>query len=98
MPGAGGRGTNAEEAPSHVPPVTVSVTLPSGQTFEGRLNRIDDFNVTLIDSEGYEHTFSRNGDEPKVVIHDPLEPHRQLLSKYTDKEIHDITAYLETIK
>jgi cytochrome c oxidase cbb3-type subunit 3 len=87
-----------QEAPVHVPPATVTVTLPSGETVEGKLDRIDDFTVTLTDSDGYERTLSRNGDEPKVVIHDPLEPHRQLLAKYTDKEIHDITAYLVTIK
>ncbi|HZS53669.1 MAG TPA: c-type cytochrome [Bryobacteraceae bacterium] len=99
MPGAGGRGMMGQEGSStHVAPTTVSVTMPSGETIEGKLSRIDDFNVTLIDSDGYERTFARNGDEPKVTIHDPLEPHRQLLAKYTDKEIHDITAYLETIK
>jgi hypothetical protein len=97
MPAGGGRGMGAD-LPVHVPPTTVSVTLPSGQTLEGRLDRIDDFDVTFTDSEGYQRTISRNGDEPKVVIHDPLEPHRELLAKYTDKEIHDITAYLETIK
>jgi mono/diheme cytochrome c family protein len=98
MPGGGGRGTAVQEALVHVAPTTVSVTLPSGETIEGKLNRIDDFTVTMIDSDGYERTFSRNGDEPKVVIHDPLQAHRQLLAKYTDKEIHDITAYLVTVK
>ena len=31
-------------------------------------------------------------------IHDPLEGHKKLLSVYTDKEIHDVTAYLVTVK
>ena len=35
---------------------------------------------------------------PKVDITDPLKPHRDLLPKYSDKEIHDITAYLVTLK
>jgi cytochrome c oxidase cbb3-type subunit 3 len=98
MPAGGGRGPGQQELPSHVKPTTVTVTPASGEKVEGMLKRIDDFTVTLTDSEGYERTFNRNGDEPKVVIHDPLEPHRQLLAKYTDKEIHDITAYLVTIK
>ncbi|MGC2661832.1 MAG: c-type cytochrome [Bryobacteraceae bacterium] len=99
MPAAGGRfGQSRPDVPIHVPPTTVTVTLPSGETVEGKLDRIDDFVVTLTDSDGYEQTINRNGDEAKVVIHDPLEPHRHLLAEYTDKEIHDITAYLETIK
>ena len=40
----------------------------------------------------------RIGDGPKVEIHDPLEEHRKLLSEYTDKDIHDVTAYLVTLK
>lgn len=98
MPVGGGGFMSTEDVPVHVPPTTVTVTLPSGKEFEGKLNRIDDFTISLTDSEGYEHTFDRKGNEPKVVIHDPLAPHRELLAKYTDKEIHDITAYLETTK
>lgn len=79
-------------------PTTVTVTLPSGHKAEGTLARIDDFLVSLIDAGGYTRTFVRNGDVPKVEVHDPLEPHNQLLPKYTDKQIHDITAYLVTIK
>jgi cytochrome c oxidase cbb3-type subunit III len=54
--------------------------------------------VTLIDSEGAQRTFTREGDVPKVEVHDPLEPHRELLRTYSDKEIHDVTAYLVTVK
>jgi cytochrome c oxidase cbb3-type subunit III len=98
MPAAGGRAMGQVAMPVHVPPTTVSVTTPSGQTMEGKLVRIDDFTVTFIDPDGYERTFRLKGDQPKIVIHDPLAPHRELLAKYTDKEIHDITAYLVTIK
>ena len=99
MPATTGRlGPAQPEAGVHVPPTTVTVTLASGETVEGTLKRIDDFTVTLKDSSGYERTIRRDGDDPKLVIHDPLEPHRRLLPVYTDKEIHDITAYLETIK
>jgi cytochrome c oxidase cbb3-type subunit 3 len=96
MPTAGrGRGG----APlSNVPPTTATVTLPSGQTVTGRLRRIDDFLVTLEQADGTSRSFTRTGDSPKVEIADPLKPHRDLLPKYTDKEIHDITAYLVTLK
>ena len=65
---------------------------------EGRLGRIDDFTVTLYDAEGGSHTIKRDGDVPKVEIHDPLEPHKDMLKVYTDKDIHDVTAYMVTLK
>jgi len=82
----------------NVPPTTVSVTLPSGEKVEGRLGRIDDFIVTLTTESGTFRSFRRTGDRPKVVVNDPLQPHRDLLPKYTDKDIHDLTAFLVTVK
>lgn len=81
----------------NVPPTTVTVTDASGRKTEGTLGRIDDFIVTLRTSDG-EQTFRRDGDQPKVEIHDPLKPHRDLLPLYTDREIHDLTSYLVTLK
>ena len=93
MPGGrGGRGGGAAT------PTTVTVTLTSGKKVEGRLVRIDDFIVTLADTDGLQHTFRRDGDRPKVEIHDPLEPHKKLLTKYTDADIHNLTSYLVTLK
>jgi cytochrome c oxidase cbb3-type subunit III len=98
MPGGGGgRGGRGGPSPFNVPPTTVSVTV-AGKKTEGRLVRIDDFIVTLVDADGAQKTFRRDGDNPKVEIHDPLQPHKDLLPKYTDKEIHDLTSYLVTIK
>jgi cytochrome c oxidase cbb3-type subunit 3 len=77
---------------------TVTVTLPSGQAFNGRLERIDDFAVALTDSGGDYRSFTRNDDVPKVEIHDPLAAHSDMLTKYTDPDIHNLTAYLVTIK
>jgi cytochrome c oxidase cbb3-type subunit 3 len=96
--GGGGGGGGAGIAPASPRVTTVTVTQPSGQKVEGRLVRIDDFLVSLVDADGYTRTFSRDGDKPKVDVHDPLAPHRELLPKYSDREIHDITAYLVTIK
>jgi cytochrome c oxidase cbb3-type subunit III len=94
MPGAGTFGRRESSQTQ----ITVAVTLASGQKVEGRLQRIDDFVVTLTDADGIEKTFSRNGDQPHVQIHDPLQGHFDLLPIYTDKEIHDLTAYLWTLK
>jgi cytochrome c oxidase cbb3-type subunit 3 len=93
---AGGGGRRGGSAGS--PPVTATITQPSGETVEGRLIRIDDFLITISFADGTVHTFRRNGDVPKVEVHDPMKAHRDLLSVYTDKEMHDVTAYLVTLK
>jgi cytochrome c oxidase cbb3-type subunit 3 len=65
---------------------------------EGRLDRIDDFLVTLTLADGSQKTFTRSGATPTIQINDPLEGHKQLWLKMTDKNIHDVTAYLVTLK
>ncbi len=79
-------------------PVVVTVTLPSGQTYKGNLERIDDFNVALRDSNGDYHSFTRNGNMPHVDLNDPVKFHYDMLPKYTDTDIHNLTAYLVTLK
>jgi cytochrome c oxidase cbb3-type subunit 3 len=78
--------------------VTATITLPSGEKVEGRLVRIDDFLVTVGLDDGSVRTFSRDEDVPKVEVHDPMKAHRDLLAVYTDKDVHDVTAYLVTLK
>ena len=107
---AGGRGTGSGRGGrgagpgAQAPPMTtrrettVVVTMPTGQKYEGRLERIDDFIVTLTQADGTPRSFRRNGDVPKVDVRDPLEAHRNLLPVYTDKDIHDVTAYLAGVK
>jgi cytochrome c oxidase cbb3-type subunit III len=72
--------------------------MPSGQKIEGPLDRIDDFIVVVKTPDGPARAIRRDGAVPKVEIHDPLDGHRQLLTVYTDKDIHDVTAYLVTLK
>ena len=77
----------------------MTVTVTTGNTkVTGRLVRIDDFLVSLTEDDGTPRSFTRDGDTPKVELHDPLAGHRKLLATYTDKDIHDLTAYLVTIK
>lgn len=76
----------------------VTVTLSSGETVGGTLDFIDDFNVSLHDAKGQFHSFARNGDTPAIAIADPLQAHSDLLTKYTDSDIHNLTAYLVTLK
>ena len=96
--GVRGGGATSASAADHVPPVTVTVTTPDGQKVEGRLGRIDDFIVTLTETNGSARSFLREGDVPKVEIHDPMQRHKDLLRIYTDKDIHDVTAYLVTVR
>jgi len=77
---------------------TVTVTLPSGKSLSGTLDHIDDFTVALRDSSGDFHSFTRQGATPKVEVHDPLEAHTEMLDTYTDADIHNVTAYLVTLK
>jgi cytochrome c oxidase cbb3-type subunit 3 len=92
----GGEGQGGESGEARAS--TVTVTLPSGTRFEGRLMRIDDFLVTLVQDDGVVRSFRRDDEGPKVEVHDPLEAHRQLLGLYSDKNMHDVTAYLATLK
>jgi len=95
--GRGGRGGDSSGG-SKRREVTVSVAQPSGGTIEGRLIRIDDFLVVVGLPDGSTRSFRRDGDVPEVKITDPLEGHKKLLLAYTDKDIHDVTAYLVTLK
>ena len=78
-------------------PVTVRVTQPNGQVVEGVLDKLDDFNVSLRDAQGDYRSF-RITPELKVVKNDPYAAHVELLDRYTDKNMHDVVAYLETLK
>jgi cytochrome c oxidase cbb3-type subunit III len=75
---------------------TVTVTLPSGTTIEGALDHLDEFTVALHDSAGWYRSFPL--DQVKVSVHDPLAAHRQLLDKLTQADVHNLFAYMETLK
>jgi mono/diheme cytochrome c family protein len=96
LPGSGaGRGG---QPPVTVPPTRVTVTLPSGEKVEGTLDRLDDFVVSLTTADGTHRSFGTTGDTPRVEINDPLQAHRDLLRVYTDADIHNVTAFLVTLK
>ena len=96
--GGGRRGGGGGQPTSAARTVTAAITLPSGEKVEGRLVRIDDFLVTVALADGTIRTFRRTGEIPQVEVHDPMKPHRDLLAVYTDKDMHDVTAYLVTLK
>ena len=98
--GRGGRGggTGAAAAGPNRREVRVTVTPASGEKVEGRLVRIDDFIVILAQADGTTRSFRRDGDLPRIDIRDPLEAHKKLLLVYTDRDMHNVTAFLATLK
>jgi mono/diheme cytochrome c family protein len=93
--GSRSRGNASEDTA----PAKATVTLPSGQTTTGILEHIDDFNVALRDSSGDYHSYPLDGpDAVKAQIDDPVAAHVALLKKYSDADLHNVLAYLETLK
>ena len=92
--GRGGRGAG----PSERRTVTATVTLANGQKLSGQVVRLDNFFVTLLLDDGRLRTIRLEGDLPKVDVKDPLEFHKNLPAILTDKDMHDVTAYLATFK
>ena len=77
----------------------VTVTLGSRPPVRGVLVRLTDFDVTLYDPETSQvRSFARNGDAPKVEVVDPLQAHVDLWAKWSDADIHNMTAYLASVK
>jgi mono/diheme cytochrome c family protein len=76
--------------------IRVTVTKPGVPPISGMLELMDDFVIGLRDGEGYYHSFSR--EDVKVEIQDPLAAHADLLRHYSDADVHNILAYLVTLK
>jgi mono/diheme cytochrome c family protein len=93
----GGRGGGRGRGAAAGKPVTVTVTPASGASITGTLVHLDDFSVALRDAAGEYRSFQRTA-ALKVVKNDPAQAHHDLLDRYTDQNIHDIVAYLETLK
>jgi cytochrome c oxidase cbb3-type subunit 3 len=93
FPSGRGRGRGAPPTA----PVMLSVTPPGGQAVTGTLVFLDDFAVQLRDAAGKLHSWSRSP-TLQVVKTDPLSAHHELLDRLTDKDIHDLVVYLETVK
>jgi cytochrome c oxidase cbb3-type subunit 3 len=74
----------------------VMVTLASGQAITGTLEYLDEFTVGLIDATGWYRSW-RIGDV-QYKVDAPVNAHVELLSKYTDADIHDLMAYLQTLR
>lgn len=70
--------------------------LPSGQTVVAPVAAEDEFSVTVLDPLGARQTYQRSA--VKVTVEDPLSAHFDQLGKYTDADMHNVYAYLESLK
>jgi hypothetical protein len=95
MPGS--MASRGAPPPARPRPPTATVTLPTGEKILGQLERVDDFVVALRTADGGRRSF-RVTNGVQVSIADPLQAHRDLLGKYRDTDIHNVTAYLNTLK
>jgi mono/diheme cytochrome c family protein len=97
----GGTGFGRRSARSALPkvaPTTVTVMLPSGQTVKGELDHISAFVVALREPDSTYRSFARHDSIPKVVVTNPLQWHIDMLPRWRDSDIHNLTAYLATVK
>jgi cytochrome c oxidase cbb3-type subunit 3 len=75
---------------------TALITLASGEQVKGAVEHADDFVIAVRDEKGWYRSFQR--DRVKVEINDGLADHRDLLSKLTQAQVHNLFAYVETLK
>jgi alcohol dehydrogenase (cytochrome c) len=83
----GGRGQTAAK---------VSVTLPSGETVSGRLAFRDEFTIALHDTNGWYRSWQTR--QVKFTVDNPLDAHADQVRKYTDADMHNVLAYVQTLK
>lgn len=74
----------------------VTVTLASGQTIQGALKYLDEFTVGMIDLTGTYRSWRTS--DVKYKVDAPVNAHVELLSKYTDEDVHNLMAYLQTLR
>jgi mono/diheme cytochrome c family protein len=77
-------------------PQTATVTTANGKSYAGSIREMDDFGISLVDSSGEYHYWPL--DKVTVKTEDKLTGHRALLPQYSDADIHNVTAYLLTLK
>jgi cytochrome c oxidase cbb3-type subunit 3 len=90
-PSQAGRGGDPARVPQNV-----TVTVGSGQVVTGKLAYRDEFTIALTDSSGWYRAWPTS--QVKFAVDDPLQAHVEQLGKYTDDDMHDVLAYLQTLR
>ncbi|HKB11014.1 MAG TPA: c-type cytochrome [Vicinamibacterales bacterium] len=82
--------------PSNGKGATVAVTLPSGETIAGSLAYRDEFTIALTDTAGRYRSWPAR--QVTFTVNNPLDAHADQLGTYSDEEMHDVLAYLRTLR
>jgi cytochrome c oxidase cbb3-type subunit 3 len=90
-PGSGGRGAG----PAPKPPA-VRVTQRDGQVVSGTLAYRDEFTISITDANGWRRSWPTS--QVTFTVDDRLQAHVEQLGKYTDGDMHDVLAYLQTLR
>jgi len=83
----------APRPPGHAP---VTVTTASGEQIHGKVEHMDEFSVSMLDASGWYHSWPRGS--VKVTVEDPLQFHHEMVKTLSDQDLHNLFAYLETLK
>ncbi len=75
---------------------TATITLASNETVMGKVVYQDEFSIAITDADGWYRSWPTN--QVKVSVDNPLEAHIAMLPKYTNADLHDVLAYLQTLK
>jgi cytochrome c oxidase cbb3-type subunit 3 len=75
---------------------TVTVTLAGGETVSGTLAYRDEFTIALTDADGRHRSWPAN--QVTFTVKNPLDAHYEQLGKYTDDDMHDVLAFLRTLR
>jgi cytochrome c oxidase cbb3-type subunit 3 len=89
-PGGRGRGGAVPALP------VATITLPSNQTVTGKVVYQDEFTIAVTDADGWYRSWPTS--QVKVSLSNPLEAHIAMLPKYTNADLHNVLAYLQTLK
>ena len=89
-PGGRGRGGESRGTP------VATIRLPTGETVTGKVAYKDEFNIAITDGSGYYRSWPTS--KVKVTVDNPLDAHIAQLGKYTNDDLHNVLAYLQTLK
>jgi cytochrome c oxidase cbb3-type subunit 3 len=72
------------------------VTTRDGKVVIGKVVSHDEFMISITDGEGWRRSWPVR--DVKIAIDNPLHAHVELLNKYTDADMHNVFAYLQSLK
>jgi mono/diheme cytochrome c family protein len=91
------RGGHGDDARGDGLAITATVTMPNGVTVQGRVTQVSDFRITVVDASGAAHAIEIVPGV-QVALNDPLAAHEAMIETLSNDEMHNVTAYLETLR